>query len=179
MVGGYMTDMPAAERWGLTRFALRHSALLAVLDEQWSGLKQKLAFRASIEKTKRYLLEMKGLLGGRNVPFVLVFIPDQEAAAYRRNALLRLSDRLLRGEEPFQQRAELEAFCRANGIGFCRLSPRFEDRPESEDLRLSPEDTHFNVQGHLEAAKEIDSWLSAHPWVFEGGEPGHAPVRPR
>src|SRR5258706_4308372 len=98
--------MPAAGRWGLRRFALRHSALLAVLDEQWSGLKQKLAFRASIEKTKRYLLEMNALLGWRNVPFVLVFISEEEAAAYRRNALPRLSELPLRGEQPLQQSSE-------------------------------------------------------------------------
>lgn len=176
IVDGYLADLPSVERWGLTRFALRHSALLAVLDEQWSAVKQKRAFRASIEKTKGYLLAMKRALGERNVPLVLVFIPDQEAAAYRRTALLRWSDRLLRGEDPFEQRAELEAFCVANGIGFCRLSARFEDGPESDGLRLAPQDTHFSVQGHREAAAEIYSWLSAHPWALEGA---HAPASPR
>lgn len=176
IVDGYLADLPAGEGWGVTRYALRHSALAAVLDEQWSGIQQKRAFRTSMEKTKGYLLEMKRVLGERNVPLVLVFIPDQDAAAYRRPALLRRLDRFLRGEDAFQQRAELETFCGWNGIGFCRLSPRFEDGPGSEGLRLSPQDPHFSVQGHREAAEEIHSWLSTHPWALETG---HAPASPR
>lgn len=178
IVDGYLADLPAAERWSLTRLALRRSALAALLDEEWSGVRQKLAFRASIEKTKGYLLEMKQALAERRVPLVLVFIPDQDASAYRRPALLRLSDRLLRGEDPFRPRAELEAFCGANGIGFCRLSRRFEDEPGSDRLRLSPEDPHFSVEGHREAAGEISDWLSKHPWALEG-KGGHAPASPR
>jgi hypothetical protein len=177
IVDGYLADLPSIERWSLTRFTLRHSALAAVVDEQWSAVRQKRGFRASVEKTRRYLLEMKRALGERSVPLVLVFIPDQDSAAYHRTALLRLLDRLVRGEDPFEQRAELETFCRENGIGFCRLSSRFEDGPGSAALRLAPQDTHFSVEGHQEAAEEIHSWLSAHPSALDGS--AHAPVTPR
>jgi len=171
IVDGYLSDAPSWERSGVTRFALRHSALFAVLDGQWSGVGEKRAFRASVEKTKRYLLEMRRVLAVRNTPLVLVFIPDQDAEAYARSPLLRLSDRLLRGEEFFGQRAELEAFCRDQGIGFCRLSVAFEDRPESPRLRLSSMDSHLNARGHRLAAEEIHAWLSAHPWALEGKMP--------
>jgi hypothetical protein len=171
IVSGYLSDVAAAERRGLTRFALRHSALAALLDEQGSGILEKRAFRASVEKTERYLLEIRGVLAARNVPLVVLFIPDQDAAVYSRPALLRVSDRLLRGEDFFVQRAQLEAFCRAQGIGFCRLSPLFEDHPGSARLRLSPQDSHFNTQGHLLAAEELCAWLSAHAWALEGKMP--------
>lgn len=177
IVDGYLADLPSVERSSVTRFVLRHSALAAVLDEQWSAVRQKRGFRASVEKTKRYLLEMKRALGERGVPLVLVFIPDQETAAYHRTAFLRWSDRLLRGEDPFDQRAELATFCRANEIGFCRLSSRFEDDPGSGALRLAPQDTHFGVEGHRAAAEEIEACLSAHPSVLEAHAP--APATPR
>jgi hypothetical protein len=173
IVDGYLTDTPAGERGGLARFALRHSALAALLDEQWSAVGEKRAFRASVEKTKGYLWAMQQALAPRGTPLVLVFIPDQDEGAYARPRLLRLTDRLLRGEEFFAQRAELEAFCGSQNIGFCRLSAVFEDQPESAHLRLSGQDSHLNVRGHSLAAVEIQAWLSTHPWFLEGRpEPG-------
>jgi len=62
-------------------------------------------------------------------------------------------------------------FCQEQGIGFCRLSPRFEDAPDAVGLRLSLEDSHFNAEGHRLAAGEIHAWLTAHPWALEGKPP--------
>lgn len=171
VVDGYLTDLKPAGSGGRLRLVVRHSALLTLLDDQWSRLGEKRAFRASVEKTKALLVEMKTVLAERSVPLVVVFIPDQDPAAYARPPLLRLTDRLLRGEDVFRQRGEMAEFCQEQGIGFCRLSPRFEDAPGAVGLRLSLEDSHFNAEGHRLAAEEIHAWLTAHPWALEGKPP--------
>jgi hypothetical protein len=171
VAGGYLTDLAPARRGGLTRLAVRHSALAALVGDQWSRLGEKRSFRDSIEKTKALLVEMKTWLAARRVPLVVVYIPDQDEAAYDRAPLLRLTDRLLRGEDVFRQRLEMAEFCRQQRIGFCRLSARFEDAPGAEDLRFSAEDSHFNAEGHRLAAEEIRAWLTAHSWALEGSPP--------
>ena len=164
VVDGYLTDLK-----GRPGFLARHSALSALVADQWARVGEKRGFRASVERTKGLLAEMNAGLG--SVPLVVVFIPDQDPAAYARPPLLRLTDRLLRGEDVFRQRDELASFCQDQGIGFCRLSSRFEDDPGAASLRLSPDDTHFNAEGHRRAAEEIDAWLEAHPWALEGRRP--------
>ncbi|HEX9188112.1 MAG TPA: SGNH/GDSL hydrolase family protein [Vicinamibacteria bacterium] len=164
VVDGYLVDLS-----GRPGLLARHSALAALVADQWRSAGEKRAFRASVGKTKGLLAEMKASLGG--VPLVVVFIPDQDEAAYRRPPLLRLTDRLLRGEDVFRQRGELASFCQDEGIGFCRLSSRFEDDPGAAALRLSADDTHFNAEGHRLAAEEIHAWLEAHPRVLEGRRP--------
>jgi lysophospholipase L1-like esterase len=167
VVDGYLTDLDR-RRAGILA---RHSALAALLGEQWERAREKRSFRASVEKTKALLGRMRKALASRGVPLVVVFIPDQDPAAYARPLLLRLTDRLQRGEDVFRQRGELAAFCQDEGIGFCRLSHRFEDDPGAALLRLSPDDTHFNAEGHRLAAEEIHAWLEAHPWALEGRLP--------
>jgi hypothetical protein len=171
VVDGYLTDLMPDGTPARPGFAVRQSALVALLDDQWARLGEKRAFRASVGKTKAFLVEMKAVLAERRVPLVVVFIPDQDPAAYARAPLLRLTDRLLRGEDVFRQRGEIAEFCQDQGIGFCRLSPRFEDAPGAAGLRLSPEDPHFNAEGHRLAAEEIHAWLAAHPWALEGAPP--------
>jgi hypothetical protein len=171
VVDGYLTDLKPAGTPALLGFAVRHSALFTLLDDQWARLGEKRAFRASVEKTKGFLVEMKTVLAERRVPLVVVFIPDQDPAAYARPPLLRLTDRLLRGEDVLRQRGEMAEFCQEQGIGFCRLSPRFEDAPGAAGLRLSPEDPHFDAEGHRLAAEEIHAWLTAHPRALEGAPP--------
>jgi lysophospholipase L1-like esterase len=164
---GYLTDLDG--RGG--GFLLRHSAFAALAVDQWAAFSEKRSFRTAVGKTKGLLLEMQRTLAARGVPFVVVFIPDQDPAAYSRPALLRLTDRLQRGEDVFRQRGELASFCQDEGIGFCRLSPRFESDPGASALRISAEDTHFNTEGHRRAAEEIHAWLEAHPRVLEGKVP--------
>jgi lysophospholipase L1-like esterase len=164
VVDGYLTDLN-----GRPGFLARHSALFALVADQWARVGEKRGFRASVERTKGLLAEMRAGLG--SVPLVVVFIPDQDPAAYHRPPLLRFTDRLLRGEDVFRQRGELASFCQDEGIGFCRLSPRFEDDPGAASLRLSPDDTHFNAEGHRRAAEEIGVWLEAHPWALERRRP--------
>jgi lysophospholipase L1-like esterase len=171
VVDGYLTDLKPAGNAALPGLAVRHSALVALLADQWARLGEKRGFRASVEKTKALLVEMKTVLAPRRVPLVVVFIPDQDPAAYARPLLLRLTDRLLRGEDAFRQRGEMAEFCQEQGIGFCRLSPRFEDAAGAVGLRLSLEDSHFNAEGHRLAAEEIQAWLTAHPWALEGKPP--------
>jgi lysophospholipase L1-like esterase len=171
LVDGYLTDVAPAGHPRLPKLLVRHSSLVALLDDQWARLGEKRAFRPSVEKTKALLAEMDGRLAQRRVPLVVVFIPDQDPAAYDRAPLLRFTDRLLRGEEVFAQRREMAEFCQRRGIGFCRLSKRFEDAPGAPGLRLSPTDPHFNVEGHRLAAEEIDAWLATHPWALEGTRP--------
>ena len=171
VVDGYLTDLKPAGSGGRPSLAVRHSALIALLDDQWSRLGEKRAFRASVEKTKALLVEMKTVLAKLRIPLVVVFIPDQDPAAYARPPLLRLTDRLLRGEDVFRQRGEMAEFCQEQGIGFCRLSPRFEEAPGAPGLRLSLEDSHFNAEGHRLAAEEIHAWLATHPWALEGELP--------
>ena len=165
---GYLSEAAAGGDPGLSRLLVRRSALLTLLDDQWSRLGEKRAFRSSVEKTKALLAEMNAGLAERGVPLVVLFIPDQDPAAYARAPLIRFADRLQRGEDVFRQRRELAEFCQEQGIGFCRLSPRFEDAPGAPGLRLSPEDSHFNAQGHALAAEEIHAWLVTHPWALEG-----------
>jgi lysophospholipase L1-like esterase len=167
VVDGYLTDLPAGGSGGAVRAAASHSALLTLFDDQWSRLREKRAFRSSVEKTKALLGEMEALLTAWDVPLVVVFIPDQDPAAYARPALARLTDRLARGEDVFGQRRELADFCHDQGIGFCRLSARFEDVPDAASLRLSPDDAHLNAEGHRLAAEEIHAWLAAHRWALE------------
>jgi lysophospholipase L1-like esterase len=166
---GYLADVSTRGR--LARLAVRHSALVALVDDQCSRLGEKWSFRAAVLKTKALLVEMKTELARKGVPLVVVFIPDQDPAAYDRPRLLRFTDRLVRGEDVFRQRREMAEFCQEEGIGFCRLSPRFEDAPGAAGLRLSAEDSHFNALGHRLAAEEIEAWLEAHPWALEGTPP--------
>jgi lysophospholipase L1-like esterase len=163
VVDGYLTDVDGVG----TRFFARHSALATLLADQWARSREKRSFRASVEKTKALLSGMRRTLAAQGIPLVLVFIPDQDPAAYARSPLLRFTDRLQRGEDVFRQRGELAAFCQDEGIGFCRLSARFEDGPGAALLRLSPDDSHFNAEGHRLAAEEIHAWLEAHPWALE------------
>jgi lysophospholipase L1-like esterase len=167
VVDGYLTDLDGRG----TGFLARRSALATLVADQWARASEKRSFRASVEKTKALLAEMRTALATRGLPFVVVFIPDQDPAAYARPTLLRLTDRLQRGEDVFRQRGELGAFCQDEGIGFCRLSTRFEDDPGAPGLRLSPDDTHFGAEGHRVAAEEIQAWLEAHPWALEGRLP--------
>ena len=163
VVDGYLTDLGGAGKGPLAR----HSALAALVADQWARASEKRSHRAAVGKTKALLSEMRRALAARGVPFVVVFIPDQDPAAYARPPLLRLTDRLLRGEDVFRQRGELAAFCQDEGIGFCRLSARFEDDPGAGSLRLSADDTPWNAEGHRLAAEEIHAWLEAHPWALE------------
>ena len=167
MVDGYLTDLGGAG----AGFPAPRSALVALLEDQWDRSGEKRSFRASVQKTKALLSGMRRTLAARGVPLVVVFIPDQDPAAYTRPPLLRFTDRLQRGEDVFHQRRELAAFCQDEGIGFCRLSRRFEDGPGAALLRLSPDDTHFNAEGHRLAAEEVHGWLEAHPWALEGRLP--------
>jgi lysophospholipase L1-like esterase len=167
VVDGYLTDLDGRG----TSVLARHSALATLLGDQWDRSREKRSFRASVEKTKALVSRTRRALASRGVPLVVVFIPDQDPAAYARPALLRLTDRLQRGEDVFRQRGELAAFCQDEGIGFCRLSARFEGDPGAARLRLSPDDTHFNAEGHRLAAAEIHAWLVAHPWALEGRPP--------
>lgn len=164
VVDGYLTDLNGG---GLARGAFRHSALVTLFADQWSALGEKRGHRASVERTKALLSEMRAVLAARRVPLVVVFIPDQDPAAYARPPLLRFTDRLQRGEDVFRQREEIAEFCRDQGIGFCRLSEKFEDAPGATALRLSTEDQHFNAEGHRLAAEEIQSWLTAQTWALE------------
>jgi lysophospholipase L1-like esterase len=167
VVDGYLTDLDGRG----TGFLTRQSALAALLADQGDRMREKRSFRASVEKTKALLSEMRAALAERGVPLVIVFIPDQDPAAYARPALLRLTDRLQRGTDVFRQRGELASFGQDEGIGFCRLSARFEDDPGATGLRLAADDTHFNAEGHRLAADEIHAWLQAHPWALEGRLP--------
>ncbi len=154
---GYLRDAPRYRRFGAARWLIAHSVLAAMLDTQMDHIAKKRSFKADVAKVMRLLQEMRAVLEPRHVPLVVVLIPDQEAAFYERPVWFRRYDRLMSGMDLFEARRVLDAFCRAQGIWFCQLSPRFEHHPESPQLRLR--DTHFNARGHAAAAEEIDRFL--------------------
>ena len=156
---GYLRDVPTKKPSVVGKFLLDHSILAALIHAKVSHLAQKRKFKVSLEKTKRFLLDTKSLLSGRNIPMVLVLIPDQDADFYKRPTLLRQYDHFLSGMDLFEARTAIKVFARENDIFYYKLSDQFESQSDSGSLRLK--DTHFNSKGHATAAEEIHQFLRA------------------
>lgn len=148
---GYLRDQPRG-RGGVHRALVSHSVLAALTIEAFAGVTRKIRFRSDLRRSKDLLIGMKALLDARQIPLLLLFIPDQDPEVYRRPALLRAYDRLLTGTTLQHSRDEIRDLCVTSGISFCSLSNRFEGAA-SPGLRLK--DTHFSRRGHEAAAEEL------------------------
>lgn len=146
---GYLRDQPRGP--GVKSTLVSRSVLAALVLEVFTGVKRKAGFRSDLRRSKDLLTSMKALLDAQQIPWMLLFIPDQDPEVYRRSALLLAYDRLAKGSTLPQARDEIRELCRVSGIPLCQLSSRFEGA--APGLRL--QDTHLSRAGHAAAAEEL------------------------
>ncbi len=140
-------------------FATKNSVLADFVKSRMASVIQKTHLSRDLEKTKQYLLDLKSVLAQKGIPFVLMYIPDQDRAVYTRSDFKWKIDRFLGGVNLMDARMALKRFCDENKIIFFRLSEEFEPGQGSEELRLK--DSHFNAEGHRRAAAELYSFFKS------------------